>query len=106
MALQMEVGRAIRKHRERRGMSQTVLAEAIGRSLQSVGKIERGRSAPTFETLQAMSRVLATPVRDFFPSAGDEQDEVSGRVSELLSHLSPSERTWVEGVLIAMLRRV
>jgi len=105
MSLQEEVGRAIRRHREHRGLSQAHLAEAIGRSLQSVGKIERGRSAPTFDTLEAISRVLATPVRDFFPTADPGEDESIGRVVALLAPLSPAERAWAEGVLAAMLRR-
>jgi len=106
--LKADVGAAIRRHRELLGLSQADLAEAIGRSIQALGEIERGRSAPSFETLEAISRVLGTPVRDFFPGHPEVREDDgpagAGRVLALLLPLSPQERAWVERVLVALLR--
>jgi transcriptional regulator with XRE-family HTH domain len=103
--LKEEVGRAIRRRREALGLSQADLAEAIGRSIQSVGEIERGRSAPTFETLDAIAGVLGAPVRDFFPGHPEVQEDANSRLLGLIAPLGPEERAWVERVLAAVLRR-
>jgi transcriptional regulator with XRE-family HTH domain len=101
MALRDELGRAIRSERERRGMSQSALAEAVGVSLQSIGKIERGRSAPSFDTLEAIGRVLAVPVREFFPAGNAAADPPAVRITALLAPLTGAEREQAERLLYA-----
>lgn len=101
MALRDDLGRAIRLLREQRGMSQTALAEAVGVSLQSIGKIERGRGAPTFDTLEAIARVLATPVRELFPAGDTAADSTSARIAALLAPMTEAERAQAERVLYA-----
>jgi transcriptional regulator with XRE-family HTH domain len=103
MALRDELGRAIRTERERRGLSQSALAEAVGVSLQSIGKIERGRSAPSFDTLEAIARELAVPVRDFF-SAPDGSAYEAERVAALLAPLGQDARAQVHRLLYAFLK--
>jgi len=56
--LQKSVGRAIRMQRERLGLTQAVLAEAVGLTEQYIGVIERGVRAPSFRTLEALARTL------------------------------------------------
>ena len=101
MALREELGLAIRRERERRGMSQSALAEAVGVSLQSIGKIERGRSAPGFDTLEAIARVLAVPVREFFPFDDAAPDAPVARIAALLAPLTEAERQQAERLLFA-----
>ena len=103
MGLQQDLGRQVRLHRERNGLSQVDLAEAIGRSVQMLGRIERGRSAPSLDTLEEIARVLQTPVRDFFGSGPAE--EGIGRIVQRLSGLNPDEIDWVDHVVAAALRR-
>lgn len=38
----------------------------IERTVDAVSALERGRSLPSFDTLERLSRVLDVPVRDFF----------------------------------------
>jgi transcriptional regulator with XRE-family HTH domain len=103
MGLQQELGRQVRLHRERSGLSQVDLAEAIGRSVQMLGRIERGRSAPSLDTLEEIARVLQTPVRDLFGSGPAE--EGVGRIVQRLSGLSPDEIDWIDHVVAAALGR-
>lgn len=106
MGLQQELGRQVRRHRERMGLSQVDLAEAIGRSVQMISRIERGVSAPSFDTLEEISRVLQTPPKDFFgpPDLGSAQTAVD-RVVHRLADLSAEEIDWVEGLIAQALQR-
>jgi transcriptional regulator with XRE-family HTH domain len=47
-------------------MTQRQLAEEIGLSVESVSNLERGIHAPSFDTLEELSRALETPVIEFF----------------------------------------
>ena len=106
MGLQQELGRHVRRHRERVGMSQVDLAEAIGRSVQMIGRIERGKSAPSFATLEEIARVLKTPVQDFFgPKELDRADAGMNRIMHQLSKLKPDEIVWIDQVIATALRR-
>jgi len=103
MGLQQELGRQVRLHRERSGLSQVDLAETIGRSVQMLGRIERGKSAPSLDTLEAIARALQTPIRDFF-DAGPPEEGI-GRIVQRLSGLGPDQIVWIDEVVAAALRQ-
>jgi len=105
--LQKSVGRAIRMQRERTGLTQAALAEAVGLTEQYIGVIERGVRAPSFKTLEALARTLKTPVRDFFPHplAQDQADDTLADVIGLLAPLPGDERARALKVLQSMLNR-
>jgi transcriptional regulator with XRE-family HTH domain len=106
MGLQQELGRQVRRHRDRIGMSQVELADAIGRSVQMIGRIERGRSAPSFATLEEIARVLQTPLQDFFGfGEPDETGASTNRIMHRLSLLSSDEIEWVDQIIVTVLRR-
>lgn len=50
----MEPGTLIREHRRRLGLSQRSLALRAGTTQAAVSRIERGLTAPTWETLRAL----------------------------------------------------
>jgi len=56
--LKVVIGRSIRVAREARGMTQEQFAEAIGRHIDSVSLIERGRTLPALDTLIGISNVV------------------------------------------------
>jgi len=58
------IGSAIKQARKERGMSQDALRRAVGNSKNAVSNWERGKSAPTTESLRDLCRVLdVTPQR-------------------------------------------
>ena len=58
------IGSAIKQARKERGMSQDALRRAVGNSKNAVSNWERGKSAPTTESLRELCRVLdVTPQR-------------------------------------------
>ncbi|MCG8451679.1 MAG: helix-turn-helix domain-containing protein [Spirochaetales bacterium] len=54
----MEIGDAIRKIRNEKGLSQEKVALDAGLSRRYIYMIESGKNNPTFETLQKLSKVL------------------------------------------------
>jgi transcriptional regulator with XRE-family HTH domain len=60
------VGLHIRMRRKSLGMSQEVLAEAIGVTFQQVQKYERGANRVSASRLWEIAQALGTPVSDFY----------------------------------------
>ena len=47
-------------------MTQEEFAELLGISIDFLSLVERGVNAPSFESIESFSIILATPVKDFF----------------------------------------
>jgi len=102
------VGALIRAQRQVKGWTQNDLADHTGRSLQLIGRIERGAAAPSFETLDALARALDVSVGDFFQvgrfRAGNS-DRALARIVIQLSQLSNQDLEWAEKLLKVALER-
>lgn len=59
-------GARLREIRSRRGMTQERFAETLGISVDFLSLIERGVNAPSFETIERISKRLRVPVADLF----------------------------------------
>ena len=64
--LRNKFGQRLREIRLSRRMSQEKFSETIGVSVDFLSLIERGRNAPSFETLDKMARRLKVSVADLF----------------------------------------
>lgn len=64
-----ELGRLVRKHRERLGISQDVLAQAIELSRASVANIETGRQRIPLHHLYRLARALKVEAEALLPRA-------------------------------------
>ena len=64
--LRKKFGQRLRDIRLSRRMSQERFAETLGISVDFLSLIERGRNAPSFETLDLMAKRLRMPVADLF----------------------------------------
>jgi transcriptional regulator with XRE-family HTH domain len=77
------VGRNIRAARRARGLSQWQLAERSGLSADFIGKIERGLTSPSIQSLHHIAEALSLPLSELF--AGDPAAEApQGALFELL----------------------
>ena len=98
--LRVQVGSLVRHHREVAGFTQAELADRIERSVQLVGRIERGSSAPSFETLAGIALALKVEVRDLFGinhfAAGQDG---AGPLSKLVSRVASLDSSDLEWVL-------
>jgi transcriptional regulator with XRE-family HTH domain len=61
---QPALGKAIRQLRDKRGMTQEALAHAAGVTVGHLSMIERGHSNPTWATVKAIAKALATAVAE------------------------------------------
>ncbi len=57
-ALTERFARAVKDARERTGMSQAALADAVGASLDHVGKLERGKYLPGLQVARQLIKTL------------------------------------------------
>jgi DNA-binding XRE family transcriptional regulator len=62
------IGRLVATRRANAGHSQEYVSAKVGISRQSLSLIERGETAPRWETLYALSEVLRCEVFDLIPS--------------------------------------
>jgi len=64
--LRTRFGKHLREIRLERGLSQEKLAEILDCSVDFLSLVERGISAPSFETLEKISKRLKVPVSSLF----------------------------------------
>jgi transcriptional regulator with XRE-family HTH domain len=69
------VGRNIRMARRAQGLSQSVLAERSELSADFIGKVERGMTSPSIESLKAIATAMNLSLGDLF--AGELQADSS-----------------------------
>lgn len=65
-----KLGEDLRALRKAQGLTLEDLAEASGKSLSFISKIERGQARPSVTTLQELAGALGVPVGWFFESDG------------------------------------
>jgi transcriptional regulator with XRE-family HTH domain len=64
-----EFGKAVRKLRLDRKISQQRLADACGLDISYIGQIERGQRNPTLGVMHGIAKVLKTKVSDLLRAA-------------------------------------
>jgi transcriptional regulator with XRE-family HTH domain len=79
-AVDLRIGALIRARRLELGMSQTVLAEAVGVTFQQIQKYEKGINRVSASTLMDVATALDARVSDLLPAASD--GEADGRAAD------------------------
>ena len=64
--VKQHVGIKVKAARQKLGLTQEQLAEAIEKTVETISNIERGHSLTSIETLQLMSQRLKVPLAAFF----------------------------------------
>jgi transcriptional regulator with XRE-family HTH domain len=67
-------GRRVQFLRKSRGLTQEVLAEKIGISIDFLSLIERGRNSPSFDNLEQFGQAFGLPVAALFSFAEDSDE--------------------------------
>ncbi len=81
--LQEIFARNLKERRRKRGLTQAQLAEQIGVSTSFITEIETTRKAPSFNTIERISRYLEVPSWTFFCEEGDMLPENSTPTDQL-----------------------
>ncbi len=115
--LEVAIGREVREHRKKLGITVADLAAATGLSLGMLSKIENGVTSPSLTTLQTISSALGFPITSLFKRFEQDRNAVfvkagqgieierrgtrSGHQYNLLGHIKGSDsRLVVEPYLI------
>ena len=64
--MKQHIGIRVRAARTRRGLTQEGVAEEIGKAVETISNIERGKTLTGLDTLDRLGRCLHVPVGDFF----------------------------------------
>jgi transcriptional regulator with XRE-family HTH domain len=64
--VRIRFGKQLRQIRRVKDITQEKLAEEIGVSAEFISNMERGKAAPSFETLEKLANVLETDIQEFF----------------------------------------
>ncbi|MBQ7566622.1 MAG: helix-turn-helix transcriptional regulator [Oscillospiraceae bacterium] len=94
--LNVEIGRRIQQSREKAGMTQEQLSEAIGRSTQFLSTVERGVAGPSLETVVQLCRVLN--VTADWLILGKSAAPTSSTIAAKLSHLTGEQLIQVDAM--------
>ncbi|MCW2244979.1 transcriptional regulator with XRE-family HTH domain [Azospirillum fermentarium] len=87
-------GMRVQALRRRRGLTQEELAEAIGKSVDTISNIERGFSSTRIETAQAIAQTVGVTLAELFefeehPGNGDRERRKA--VEQIIDMLSNQE---------------
>jgi len=100
-------GASLRQCRRSRGLTQAQLAGATDLSLEMIGRLERGLTAPSFETIASLATALQVTPAVLFgaePSGiTGQRREVLERINKLLASSSDAQLHRAERVLAALL---
>ncbi len=69
MELKKYIGQKVRSARLSRSLTQEALSERIGKAVETISNIERGRTSAGLATLERIAHALELPLRDFFEEA-------------------------------------
>ena len=89
------IGQKIAIKRMDAGYSQEEFADLVGISKTAMGKIERGVSVPSADTLISVCRALHTAPNELFPDDLSEEDSVDSGIAQMavkVRTLSPSQQ--------------
>lgn len=64
--LKIKFGKRLRTLRKQQNLTQEQLAEAADISVDFVSLVERGKNAPSFETLSRLAKALDVEVKELF----------------------------------------
>ena len=80
MELKHRIGLRVREIRKARGLTQETVADLMGRSVDAISLLERGKIAPGLDTLDALSKGLGIPLRDLL-----DYDDKPPRDNEIIA---------------------
>lgn len=104
MQLQTLFGNNVRHYRRAAGWNMEELADAVGVSRETIGKIERGTAAPLFETAEKIALALELHPATLFTGQAEpagERGQLLRRIYSSLSDLNEDDLTRLANIIEA-----
>lgn len=98
MDIKRLVGVNIRAARKAKGLTQFQLAEQSGLSVDFVGKVERGTTSPSIESLKHIADALSVPLRDLFEGEAFPTKEALVHLNRLCREREDAEIELILGI--------
>ncbi|MEP9373860.1 helix-turn-helix transcriptional regulator [Mesorhizobium sp. KR1-2] len=89
MSVKTQLGQRLKAIRKQKGLTQDQLAERMGRSVDAISNIERGKSLPSFETIELLCDTLGIELKRLFDF---EERKLSPRHTQLSEELQAVAR--------------
>ena len=102
MELQKILGANVRHHRKSIGWTLEHLAGEVGVSRETIGKIERGISAPLFETVEKIASALGVSPQLLFGAASyppGERGRLLSEINSILANLNEKQLSRAQRLL-------
>ena len=100
-SLSVVVGKNIQACRNRKGITQNVLAQALGVEVETVSRYERGVVAPSFQQLENICNALDVAAWVLFSDGSAVPNAQDFVITELLNGLSVRDREFIQSQVIA-----
>jgi transcriptional regulator with XRE-family HTH domain len=84
-ALELAIGRQVRRYRKQLGMTITDMCDRTGLSAGMMSKIENGNTSPSLATLRSLSTALNVPVTSLFREFEEQRDATFVRAGQGLA---------------------
>ena len=97
------MGLAIKKAREKKGMTQEQLADIIGRDTRTVMYHENDDQHPSLDIFYQLATMFDLSVDEYFYPDMSTDEAAKKRINILLNSLSESELRLVEGIINAII---
>lgn len=108
MELQVIFGTNVRNQRKARALTQEALAERVDVTVETIGKIERGAAAPTFNTAEKIAHALEVDVISLFSTGKSglpegERGRLLAGINRLLANMNNDQLSRVRNMIGAFL---
>lgn len=96
MDLRTAFGAQVRHHRKASGLTQEELAGRVDLSIETIGKIERGVAAPSFDTVERIAAALSLPPLALFgvgaqASPAGDRGRLLARINSTLAGMNDDQ---------------
>jgi transcriptional regulator with XRE-family HTH domain len=110
MNLKQLFGTNVRHHRRATGKTQEQLAEQVEVSIETIGKIERGVAAPSFDTVERIATALSVNASALFGSPDStvmkgERGKLISEIHTALANMNDEQMARVAKMLDAFMGR-
>ena len=93
--LNQEIGRRIALQRQKAGLTQEAVAEALGIGNEAVSRLERGTVAASVPRMMELATLFGCQTGDFFMEQSVVVQDQAAEISALLVRVNPEARKFV-----------